>query len=109
MVDLSKLDRPPAGFAACAECAYRDTGSAAFCFSCASEHTEAPAAGSCDVCELPLLADGGCGNPLCSWSDRYFTKVRAISMRTGEMEQAIRARDDDLGWPGRWESSFAVS
>ena len=98
MVDLSKLDRPPAGFAACADCAYRETGSAAFCFACASEHTEAPAAGSCDVCELPLLADGKCGNPLCSWTDRYFTRVRAISMRTGEMEQAIARYKYDGKW-----------
>ncbi len=98
MIDLSKLDRPPAGFAACASCAYRDTGTAAICFACASEHTEGPAAGACEVCELPLTADGRCGNPICSWKDRYFTRVRAISMRTGAIEQAIVRYKYDRKW-----------
>jgi len=100
MVDLAKLDRPPAGFAACAGCAYRETGSAALCFACASEQTETPLAGSCEVCELPLPADGECGNPLCGWADRHFTRIRAISMRTGEMERAIARYkyDRKRGW-----------
>ena len=54
MIDLSRLDRPPAGFAACVECAYRDTGSAPICFACASEHTERIAPRSCDVCGQAL-------------------------------------------------------
>lgn len=89
MIDLTKLDRPPAGFAACAECAYRDTGSAPICFACASEHTEPLAAAHCEVCGQALPADGECGNPVCHFDDRYFTRVWAISMRTGQMRDAI--------------------
>jgi predicted amidophosphoribosyltransferase len=96
--DLSKLDRPPAGFAACVECAYRDTGSAPICFSCASEHTEPLAAARCEVCGQALPADGRCGNPVCHFDDRYFTRVWAISMRTGEMRAAITR----YKYEGKW-------
>ncbi len=89
MIDLSKLDRPPAGFAACAECAYRDTGSAPVCFTCASERAEPMPKHACPICEQRLEAGVTCGNPLCSWEDRYFSRVWAISMRTGEMRSAI--------------------
>jgi predicted amidophosphoribosyltransferase len=89
MIDLKQLDRPPAGFASCIKCAYRDGGSAPICFACASENTQPVPPKSCQVCDLPREPDEQCGNPLCGWDDRYFTRVRAISMRTGEMEKAI--------------------
>lgn len=98
MIDLRKLDRPPAGFAACVECAYRDTGSAPVCFACASEHTEPLAAAHCEVCGQALPADGRCGNPVCHFDDRYFNRVWAISMRTGQMRVAITRYKYD----GRW-------
>jgi predicted amidophosphoribosyltransferase len=100
VIDLAKLDRPPAGFAACANCAYRDTGTAPICFACASEHTEAVPAEACEVCDLPKAADEECGNIVCGWPDRYFTRVRAISMRTGEMQWAISRYkyDHKPGW-----------
>jgi predicted amidophosphoribosyltransferase len=100
VIDLSTLDRPPAGFAACVDCAYRESGSAAICFACASEHTEAPPASACEVCDLPCPEGEGCGNPLCHWNDRYFTRVRAISMRTGEMQRAISRYkyEGKIGW-----------
>lgn len=98
MIDLRKLDRPPAGFAACVECAYRDTGSAPICFACASEHTEPLAAAHCEVCGQALPADGRCGNPVCHFDDRYFNRVWAISMRTGQMRVAITRYKYD----GRW-------
>ncbi len=98
MIDLSRLDRPPAGFAACVECAYRDTGSAPICFACASERTERIARRSCDVCGQALPEDGRCGNPVCHFEDRYFTRVWAISMRTGQMRAAITRYKYD----GRW-------
>ncbi len=81
----------PAGFGNCARCAYAQTGSAAICFSCAFSTFERLAPNRCDVCELPLKADGSCGNPVCSWSeeDRGFTWVWAMSMRTGGLSQAI--------------------
>lgn len=98
MIDLGKLDRPPAGFAACAECAYRDTGSAPICFICASEHTEPLAAAHCEVCGQALPAGGRCANPVCRFDDRYFTRVWAISMRTGQMRAAITR----YKYEGKW-------
>jgi predicted amidophosphoribosyltransferase len=98
MIDLSQLDRPPAGFAACAECAYRDTGSAPICFACASEHTEPIAGHSCAVCGQALRHDGACANPVCSFHDRFFTHVWAISMRTGQMRHAITR----YKYEGKW-------
>ncbi len=57
---------------------------------------------SCDLCELPLKADGNCGNPVCNWSeeDRGFTWVWALSMRTGALSQAIDRYkvDGKTGW-----------
>jgi predicted amidophosphoribosyltransferase len=44
---------------------------------------------ACDVCDLPKEEGEECGNFICRWEDRYFTRVRAISMRTGEMQMAI--------------------
>jgi predicted amidophosphoribosyltransferase len=104
VIDLSKLDRPPAGFAACVECAYRDTGSAPICFACASEHTELPARPNCRVCGQALPVDGKCGNPVCHFDDRYFTRVWAISMRTGQMRAAITRYKYDGKWG--WAAIF---
>jgi predicted amidophosphoribosyltransferase len=104
VIDLSKLDRPPAGFAACAECAYRDTGSGPICFTCANEHTESLAAARCDVCDQALPADGRCANPVCHFSDRHFTRVWAISMRTGQMRTAISRYKYDGKWG--WAAIF---
>lgn len=98
MIDLRKLDRPPAGFAACVQCAYRDTGSAPVCFACASEHTEPLASQRCEVCGQGLPANGRCGNPVCHFDDRYFHRVWPISMRTGQMSAAITRYKYD----GRW-------
>jgi predicted amidophosphoribosyltransferase len=100
VIDLGRLDRPPAGFAACRVCAYRDTGSAPICFSCASEHTEPLAARSCDVCGQALPGDGRCANPVCHFDDRYFARVWAVSMRTGQMRTAISRYkyDEKWGW-----------
>jgi predicted amidophosphoribosyltransferase len=102
LIDLSKLDRPPAGFAACADCAYREGGSAAICFACASEHTEPISTNACRVCDQVLKDDGSCGNPICNWEDRGFSLVWAISMRTGEMKRTITRYkyDEKWGWAG---------
>jgi predicted amidophosphoribosyltransferase len=104
VIDLAKLDRPPAGFAACVECAYRDTGSAPICFTCASERTEPLAAARCTVCGQALPAGDECGNPVCHFHDRYFTRVWAISMRTGEMRAAITRYKYDGKWG--WAAIF---
>ena len=102
MINLAALDRPPAGFAACPVCAYRDTGSAPICFTCASEHTEPPVDDRCMICERALDAHGRCGNPICNWpvDERFFNVVWAISMRTGQMREAISRYkyDGKRGW-----------
>lgn len=98
MIDLSSLDRPPAGFAACVQCAYRDTGSAPICLACAAEHTEPVPTAHCEVCGQALPAAGRCVNPVCHFSDRYFTRIWAISMRTGQMRAAITR----YKYEGRW-------
>lgn len=98
MINLAKLDRPPAGFAACPECAYRDGGSAVLCFTCASENTDPIPSNACAVCDQALKADGACGNPVCNWDDRYFSSVWAITMRTGEMKRSITR----YKYEGRW-------
>lgn len=89
MIDLRSLDRPPAGFGACADCAYVETGSAPICFACASERFEPVAVPGCVACGLALKPDGSCGNPVCNFDDRYFGRVWAISMRTGAIRSAI--------------------
>ena len=106
MIDLSKLDRPPAGFGACVECAYRDTGSAPIYFACASEHTEAgrlrPGLRVCGQA-LPT-ADGRCaGIPSATSTVATSTRVWAISMRTGQMQRGHPSRykyDGRWGWGG---------
>jgi predicted amidophosphoribosyltransferase len=106
LIDLAKLDRPPAGFAACRECAYRDTGSAPICFTCASERSEPIAEHACRICDQELKPDGSCGNPICNWSesDRHFSFVWAITMRTGEMKRAITRYKYDGKWG--WAAIF---
>jgi predicted amidophosphoribosyltransferase len=104
VIDLRTLDRPPAGFGACATCAYVSTGSAPICFAFASEHTEQVAVPRCGTCGLPPKPDGQCGNPICNWGEdeRYFDRVWAISMRTGEMRTAINRYKygGRIGWAG---------
>jgi predicted amidophosphoribosyltransferase len=92
----AKEDEPlpnpaPAGFGNCPRCPYAQTGSAAICYECATATFERLAANRCDLCELPLRADGTCGNPVCSWDedDRGFRWVWAMSMRTGSLRLAI--------------------
>lgn len=102
MIDLAKLDRPPAGFAACVECAYRQHGSPPICFACAAENTQPISENACAICDQGLKPDGTCGNPVCNWDDRYFDMVWAISMRTGQMKSAISRYkyDGRYGWAG---------
>ncbi|MBS1882114.1 MAG: ComF family protein [Actinobacteria bacterium] len=100
MIDLRALDRPPLGFAACGNCAYREAGSAAICSACAAETIEAPPAEACEVCDRPRSPGELCANPVCHFPDRHFTRVHAISMREGQMKWAISRfkYDGKTGW-----------
>jgi predicted amidophosphoribosyltransferase len=93
----------PAGFGACGGCPYRDVGSAAICYWCASQTMEPLAPLHCDVCGQTLAPAEQCRNYWCrrSIDERYFLKIRAIAMRTGILEAAINAykfSDDQQGW-----------
>ena len=81
----------PAGIGKCASCPYLVTGTAAICYACARRTIEplAPTDERCIVCDLPLKEDGTCGNPICSFDDRYFEWNYAIAMRSGVLERAI--------------------
>lgn len=96
-------ERPqPASFGNCAQCAYRESGTAAICFACAAATFERLAPNRCDTCERQLEPDGTCANPVCSWDedDRGFRWVWAISMRTGALKRAIDRYkvDGKHGW-----------
>jgi predicted amidophosphoribosyltransferase len=94
----------PAGFGNCGVCPYRSQGTAQICFDCASSSFEKLAKNRCELCELPLLSNGSCGNPLCNWdeSSRSFRWVWAISMRTGPLREAIDRYkvQNKVGWAG---------
>jgi predicted amidophosphoribosyltransferase len=56
------------------------------------------------VCGQALPVDRICGNPVCHFDDRYFTRVWAISMRTGQMRAAITRYEYDGKWG--WAAIF---
>lgn len=100
VVDLTRLDPQPAGFGRCGSCPYGDVGSPAICFACASSTMDPLPDPRCPVCDQGLKEDGTCPNFICSWDDRGFTFVRAISMMTGVLDEAIRRYkyDGQQGW-----------
>jgi len=87
-VDLDKLEPKPARFGECQGCAYLAGGSAAICFACASRDMEPLPSERCKVCDQRFIL-GKCPNIVCSFTDRHFDRVSAISMRSGPLEAAI--------------------
>lgn len=92
----------PAGFPRCPTCAYKATGTAALCFSCARERMERLAPDRCESCDQKLPASAGCSNILCKRSidQRGWDYIWAISMRSGALKGAISAYkyNDVKGW-----------
>lgn len=92
----------PAGLGNCRICAFLETGTSSICYRCARRTIEAlaPASQRCVVCDLRLKPNGTCGNPICSWDDRFFDWNYAIAMRSGVLEQAISSfkYDNKHGW-----------
>ncbi len=93
----------PAGFGACAQCAYRTTGTAETCFKCASRRlTDIDAAKNCQICDGTVGPSGECGNPLCNRpsAERGWDYIYAIAMRSGELERTISRYkyQDRHGW-----------
>ena len=104
MIDLQRLDPPPAGFPACTECPYWRTGTPAICFTCANDGT-APATPSvatpaaCEFCGQALV-DGSCPNTVCHLEDRWFSRIYTVCENPEEMWTAIcRFKyDEDKSW-----------
>ena len=99
----SRRDAPePAGFGKCKDCAYRDVGSAAVCFSCASKGMDRVRKGHCLTCDQRLADSGTCSNFWCRrpQDERYFSYIYAIAMRSGPLLAAINRYkyDGAKGW-----------
>lgn len=100
MIDLDGLTPPPAGFADCAACAYRRTGTPAVCFTCANAATVPFARSACPVCGHGLVDGDPCPNTVCNLEDRYFSGIYTVSRHADEMWNAVSRfkYDEDRGW-----------
>jgi predicted amidophosphoribosyltransferase len=98
--DVDELLEQVPGFGRCAACKFNTSGSAMLCFSCARRTMEPLATSRCQVCDRPYAPDGenACGNPLCNWDDRWFSWNFAISMRTGQLKDAINRYKYEERW-----------
>lgn len=89
-IDLSRLNPPPVRLGQCAKCAYLRTGPAAVCYPCSVRDFTLPPY-ECKTCDLALNEDGRCGNPLCSWDDRFFEWNYAMVLRQGVIRRITDA------------------
>jgi predicted amidophosphoribosyltransferase len=100
VIDLRLLDPQPAGFPECMRCPYRETGTPAICFSCAN-HGVVPAAGpACPTCGQPLGGSASCPNTVCTFEDRWFSRIHTVSERAEEVWTAVcrYKYDEDREW-----------
>jgi predicted amidophosphoribosyltransferase len=89
-ISLTALEPAPAGFDACAACAYRTTGTPAICFACTIADSADPDGPTCAVCGGRIVDDrGSCTNTVCGYDDRYFSRLYTVSDRSEEMWSAI--------------------
>lgn len=90
---FDRLDPQPPGFGSCGSCAYRRSGPAAICFTCALEYTEPNPSAQCDLCSQALQGPRArCLNIICDWDvdERWYGRVRAIAPHSGAMQRVIR-------------------
>ncbi len=93
-----RLEQVP-GFGQCGRCLFNTSGPTELCYACAQRTIEPLATSRCPVCDRPYApGESTCGNPLCNRDDRWFTRNFAISMRTGELREAINR----YKYEGRW-------
>jgi predicted amidophosphoribosyltransferase len=85
---LQDLTPAPAGFGSCAGCAYRNSGTPAICFSCATATTAEVTGPRCPSCDQPMDA-GRCPNAVCNLDDRYFSRVYTVADRPDVMWRVI--------------------
>ncbi|MBM7808227.1 putative amidophosphoribosyltransferase [Geodermatophilus bullaregiensis] len=88
-ISLEALEPAPAGFDACASCAYRIAGTPAICFACTVDGGAASDGLVCDVCGQVVDERGSCPNTVCGFDDRYFSRLYTVSGRAEEMWSAI--------------------
>lgn len=102
MIDPSRLDPLPAGFAACAVCVYRETGTPAICFACANAGTVPAREPACPVCGGEFVDGGLCANTVCNLDDRYFSGIYTVSGQADEAWNAVSRfkYDEDRAWAG---------
>jgi len=97
---MSRDNPAPAGFGKCYRCAYRESGTSFTCYQCARQDFQEPDEDCCTVCCHPLKSDGECGNPICSWDDRWFDRNVSIAFKTGRIEYALKRYkyENQKGW-----------
>ena len=88
-ISLTALEPAPAGFDACAGCAYRTTGTPAICFACTIAGSADSDGPSCAVCGQAVDDRSSCANTVCGYEDRYFSRLYTVSDRSEEMWSAI--------------------
>jgi predicted amidophosphoribosyltransferase len=101
MLDLSRLDPQPAGFAGCRRCAYRDVSRAtpikggavappwAVCYACVMQNVRRLSDDRCEACGQEIDDEGECPNYVCGWPSRGYTWVRPVAQRHGALKTAI--------------------
>ena len=100
VIDLERLDPPPAGFPACTACAYWRTGTPAICFTCADAGALPARQQACEVCGEQLVDGGPCPNTVCHVEDRWFSRIYTVCEDPEQMWAAIcRFKyDEDKSW-----------
>ncbi|WP_244313374.1 ComF family protein [Streptomyces zinciresistens] len=90
----------PLGFPHCAGCPYYLGGSASICATCAARSLEPVPDAHCQVCSQALGTARRCSNALCELSpdERGFSRVDAIAMFSGDLENAVRRLKYDGAW-----------
>lgn len=110
MVDPHRLDPPPAGFPRCGSCVYRTTGTPAICFACTvAKNPLTPPGRACEVCGQTLSDDARCPNTVCSFEDRWFSRIFTVTERSEDMWTAVceYKYDEDRSWAGILGRIFA--
>jgi predicted amidophosphoribosyltransferase len=95
-----RLEQVP-GFGRCGQRLFNTSGPVELCFACAQRTMEPLATRRCLVCDRPYAPDEStCGNPLCNRDDRWFHWNYAISMRTGQLKNALNRYkyEEQWGW-----------
>lgn len=108
VLDVHRLEPPPAGFPNCSSCIYQFTGTPAVCYACATTAPLRPPVPACEVCAQPLV-DGSCTNTVCSFADRQFSQLYTVSERPDDVWTAVcrYKYDEDRSWSDMLGRIFA--